>query len=235
MTYTTNKLIANAYYLSGVCSRDTQTVTGDQITTGLDLLNDLLAIKTANSRLIPYFKAYTLNTVIGQEAYLIPGLIEATSVTYNIDTVRFPAHEYQRDMYNGSTRADDITSIPWSYNVERVKTGATLSFYFKPDKVYPIRVFGKFGLTSAALGADLEATYDRFYIVYLKYALAELICSDYCITFQSQADQKLRELESMIQDISPYDLQLKKKYTIGKTQYSLNYAQVNIGGPWVPS
>ena len=41
MAYSVNKLITNAFYLSKVRSKDFQTVGGDDIAVGLDLLNEI--------------------------------------------------------------------------------------------------------------------------------------------------------------------------------------------------
>jgi len=54
MVYTARKLITKAYYLSQVISRSLQTVTAEQVTDGLELLNALIDFKRSDLRLIPY-------------------------------------------------------------------------------------------------------------------------------------------------------------------------------------
>jgi hypothetical protein len=87
MSYSVNKLITNAFYLSKVRSKDFQTVGGDDIAVGLDLLNEVLSETSINTKMIPYYREYITAAVIGQEKYFIPYLVEPFSLTFN-DTTR---------------------------------------------------------------------------------------------------------------------------------------------------
>lgn len=231
MAYSVRKLITNSYYLSGIVARNQQTVTGQQITDGLDLLNDLLGIKTANNRLIPYFTQYTLTAVPGQEMYYIPNLIDSETVTFNQQTVRYSMLKQTRKKYFGSARVDNISALPFNWHLERTKGGANLYMYFLPASNYIVKITGKFGLSSVVLNADLEQIYDRFYIVYLRYALAEYMCAESNIVLPPQTQAKLNEIENIITDISPLDLSVSKLSSLqGKA--GLNWANINIGRGW---
>lgn len=235
MAYTVTKLITNAWYLSGIVSRDLETVSGDQISDGLDLLNAVLAIKTANRRLIPYFTQYMLNAVPNQEVYFIPNLINAETLTFNIGPVRYSMQWLDRKKYFGTGRVDNISSLPFDWHVERTKGGANLYLYFLPDSNYPLIIWGKFSLAMLTnLQQDLSLTLDAFYIEYLRYALAEYMCSEYNINLQPQSQQKLNEYEEIITDISPIDLSVSKTSTLQRHQ-GLNWGDINIGRGWRPS
>jgi hypothetical protein len=233
MAYTVLKLINNAYYLSGIVARNQQTVTGQQQSDGLDLLNDLLGIKTANNRLIPYFSQYSFNAVIGQETYFIENLIDSETVTFNQQTVRYSMMEQSRKRYFGTARVDNINALPFGWHLERTKGGANLFLYFRPVDTFLIKIMGKFGLVSVELDDDLSASYDRFYIVYLKYALAEYLCTDFNIVLPPQTQKKLNEIEQIITDISPIDFSVDKGSSL-QNGVGLNWAMVNFPG-WVPS
>lgn len=71
MAYTTLQLINNAYYESGIVSRGFETVSGQQANDGLQFLNDLIADKTVENGLIPYYQEYNFTAVTGQERYFI--------------------------------------------------------------------------------------------------------------------------------------------------------------------
>jgi hypothetical protein len=232
MAYTVTKLITNAYYLSGVVRRRLGTVSGQQLADGLDLLNDLLAIKTANNRLIPYFTHYSFDTVVGQESYLIPNLISIEALTFNLGDVRFPTSNMSRKGYFGSPRVNGVQSLPFVRHSEREKGGTRIFLYFNPNAIYPVNLWGKFGLTSVTKSTDLSLTYERFYIAYLRYALGREICADYNITYQPQNDQRLKEIEQMITDISPIDL-TSTKISLFQKDGGLNWGLVNFPG-WVP-
>lgn len=233
MAYTTNELITRAYYLSGVVSRNLQTVTGAQIEDGLDLLNAWLAVKSANERLIPYFTVFDFTAVIGQEVYFIPNLISVETFTFFIGTVRYSMLPQKRVTYFGSGRIDQVNSLPFSWHIERTLNGANLYIYFTPSQDYPLQITGKFSLSSVVLFQDLSAILDRFYIEYLRYGLAEQICGDYNLQLQPQAQRRLTELEKIIMDVSPPDLQMQKMSSL-QEHTGFNYSDVNIGRGWRP-
>jgi len=235
MAYTVQKLITNAYYLSGVVARELQTVSGGQAADGLDLLNDILALKTANTRLIPYYSFETIDLVIGQQDYFVPRLLQVSSLTFNIEDVRFAMSAVGRRDYFGNSRANNINALPLTYHVEREKGGSRIYVYFSPDSNYPLHIVGRYGLDEVdSLAEDLSTTYDRIYIAYLKYALAQYICEEYNLPFTPQADQKLREYEQILLDVSALDFKMQKSSTFSK-QPGLSWWDVNIGKGYRPS
>lgn len=231
MVYTTTELITRAYYLSSVVGRDFETVTGEQLNDGLNMLNALLDIKTANSRLIPYFTTYNFTAVVNLENYFIPNLILAETLTFDIGTVRYSMELKSRREYFGTPRANNVDSLPYIYYCERTLNGTTLYMYYLPNQAYPFVLHGKFSLADVSLGQDLSLTLDQYYIEYLRYALAEYICQEYNITYQPQSQQRLKELEAIIFDISPIDFTTSKLSMLQQGP-SLNYAQANIGRGW---
>jgi len=235
MAYTARQLITKSYYLSGIVARRLQSVSGNQLSDGLDLLNDLLAVKTVDQRLIPYYREYALTAVIGQEKYFIADLIAVETFTFNIGSVRYSTTPASRKQYFGTGRVDTIQSLPYNWHIERKLGGSDLYIYFLPNTNYPMKIWGKFGLTEVAdENVDLSLTYDKFYIEYLRYALAEYICADYNIMFQPQSAQKLKELEYTLIDLSPKDLTLQKFSTL-QSDTGVNYADVNLGRGWRPA
>ena len=233
MTYTATQLITNAYYLSTICSRGFQTVTGEQLTDGLYLLNALLSFKSADQRLIPYFSEYPLTAVAGQEKYFVSGLIHAETLTFNIGNVRFSSEPVKRDAYFGSGRVDSVTSLPFTWHAERYMAGSNIFLYFLPASTYAIKIWGKFAFSDITIGQDLSLTYDKFYIEYLRYALADYICSEYQLSFPPQSAKKLAEMEKIVQDVSPPDLSMQKVTSFGGGS-ALNWADCNLGLGWRP-
>lgn len=233
MAYVVHKLITNSYYLSGILARNLQTITGDQLQDGLDLLNAWIAIKSANLRLIPYFQRLDLTAVAGQEKYFIPNLISIETLVFYIGPVRYSMLPQKRITYTGSGRIENITSLPFSWHIERTLNGANFFIYFLPNLNYPLTIWGKFQLSSVSLNQDLELSLDRYYIEYLRYGLSEQICAEYNIPMQPQAYDRLRELEKIILDVSPPDLQMQKMSNLGQN-FAYNYADENLGRGWRP-
>jgi hypothetical protein len=233
--YTVTKLITGAYYTAGVLSRDFETITGAQLTEGLDLLNDALGMVTATKKLIPYYSKYDLSAVVGQEKYFIPNLIDVETFTFFIGNLRYPSVEISRRPYFGGARVNNINSLPFSWHGERSDGGMDIYLYFLPQQTFPLQIWGKFGLAEINDPLlDLSIIYERFYILYLRYKLAEFICNEYQLTMQPSNLQTLRELETAIITISPMDLTLQKASTFTRGR-GMTWAQVNLGGGWTPT
>lgn len=237
MAYPVTKLITNSYYLSGILSRGLQSISGDQLTDGLDLLNAWIAIKTANVRLIPYFTQFDLPLVVGQEKYFIPNLVSAETFVFFIgnstNAVRYSTLPQKRVTYFGSGRVENINSLPFSWHYERILNGANVYIYFTPNLNYPATIWGKFSLASVQLNQDLSLTLDQYYIEYLRFGLAEQICSEYNIPLQPQTQMRLKELEKIVTDVSPADLQMQKMSSLSD-RMGYNYADANLGRGWRP-
>lgn len=233
MAYTVTELINRAYYLSQVVSRELETVSGQQIADGLVWLNALLSLKSAYSRVIPYFRQYDLTAVIGQESYFVPNLVQAETLTFTLGAVRYSTQPVSRRTYFGSGRVNNLTSLPYNWHFERVLGGSNVYLYFIPDAAYPIQIWGKFGFDNVELHEDLLLIYDEYYIDYLRYRLALRICSEFGIPMQPQAMAELSELEEAMTDVSPPDLTLTKTSSLqGET--GMNWGDINIGRGWRP-
>lgn len=233
MAYTTLQLINNAYYESGIVSRGFETVSGPQANDGLQFLNDLIADKTVENGLIPYYQEHNFNAVTGQEKYFIEDLIEIDTFVFYIDTVRYQTENRARREYFGSSRADNIQSLPGSWHMERCFQGANLYIYFKPNQNFPLTIWGQFRLQQVVINQDLSLTLDRFYINYLKFDLAARLCAEYNYTVPPGVATELKKYEDNISKKSgPMDLRLVKLSSLQR-RGGINYAQVNIGHGWV--
>lgn len=234
MAYTALQLITRSYYLSQVVSRELQTVSGDQITDGLYLLNALLDFKGTDLRLIPYFQRSTFNTIAGTEEYFRTNLLYVDSLTFNIGVTRFAMLEKTRDEYFAVPRVDGIQSLPVTYRVERELGGSRIYMYPTPADVYVMKVSGKHGLSEVTLQTDMSLTYDLYYIEYLRYALAEYICSEYGATFPDKSQEKMKEIQKKLMDVSPPDLSIKKMSYFGGTP-GIDWQSVNLWKGYWPS
>ncbi len=233
MPTTARELITRSWYLSGIVSRGAQTVTGDQITDGLYLLNALLDWKTVETDLIPYWTYYTFPTVANQEVYELENIYEIESATFNDGVVRYSMEYITRRNYFGSGRIDNISSLPFNWTFNRQVGGGLFYLYFLPETVYPIKIMAKFGLQNVTLNTDMSL-YDAAYREYLRYALAEYMCSEYGIIFNPQSAQILKSMKRTLMYVSPPDLSVIK-YSILSDTPSLNWGDVNLGRGYRPS
>ena len=156
MTYLAQELITRSWYLSGIIARNLQTPTGDQITDGLMLLNNLLDFKAIETDLIPYWTYIQVNLIPGQEYYFLPNIVAVESSTFNLGVVRYNMESITRRNYYGSSRIDNVQTLPFSYNYNRSVGGGTIALYFLPDSSYPLKLMAKIGFTNVGLQTDLN-------------------------------------------------------------------------------
>ena len=232
MAYTARELITRSWYLSGIVSRNLQTVTGDQITDGLQMLNDLLNFKQIEVEYIPY-KTYdtSITLVPGQEEYFIENCAQIESCTFNIGVVRYPMDYVSQRNYFGSGRVDNISSLPFSWTYLRELGGVSLFMYFLPEGEYPLKILGKFFLTNVTLDTDLTTTLDTSYIEFLRYSLAQYMCSEYGVQFNPESEKIMMSYKRKLMYMSPPDLSISKSSVLTQLP-GFSWADVNIGKGW---
>ena len=248
MAYTAQQLITRSWYLSGIVARNLQVPTGDQITDGLMMLNALLDFKQIQTDLIPYWTYIEMPAVGGQEFYFMPFVAAIESLTFNIDVVRYPMDSTTRRTYYGTGRIDNLETLPFNWNYNRGKGGGTLGLYFLPQANFPLKMMAKIFLVDVDLNTDLTNVsevvpytflttsnqgYDTGYIEYLRYELANYMCSEYGITFNPKSYAILQEYRRQLMYEGPPDLSMMKTSVL--TQGSgINFADVNLGKGWRP-
>lgn len=233
---TARQLISEAYNLSGIVPTELRTLSGSQLTGGLSLLNDLFALEGVNGVLISYYKEHAFNTVAHQEDYFISGLAVIESLTFTDGDVRYPSTKMSRSQYSSTGRTENIFSLPITWHSERTLNGTDISLYFKPDKVYEVKIWGKFALDEVTSpDEDLSLTYERYFLVYMRYALARFICQDYNINMPPATLMTLKTLEEKLIYVSPKDYTMKKISQIGDDRGFFNYAAINLKSGWWPS
>jgi len=232
MAYTTTELITGSYYSSGVVSREFETVSGGQISDGLNWLNDIITEKNVDQSMIPYESTYEADFVEGQKVYPIPDLIQIDTLVFYLDQVRYAMTYDKRNQFFGASRVENIQSLPFEWYFERQFGGGDLHIYFAPDRDYPMEIHGVFMLPSVTLGQDLSLTLDQFYRTYLRYALSDRICAEYNYVTPPNVMRQLSKYESWIAKKSRIiDLRMQKVSTLQR-RGTFNWAFVNLGKGW---
>lgn len=233
MAYTAQTLITKAWYLSGILSRGLETISQEQISDGLDYLNATLDIATSQNNLLPYYSEYEFTAVIGQEKYFIPDLVSIETLTFNIGEVRYSILEAGREKYFATGRVDNITSLPYQWHLERKVGGGDLYIYFLPQQAYPMKLWGNFKLQNVVLNTDMSLSYEGFYLIYLRYKLAQFLCEYNNVAFPIVHAKTLASMEESMGNVSPIDLTMQK-LSMFQPGAPFNYADVNIGRGWRP-
>jgi hypothetical protein len=207
MAFTAQQLIARSWYLSGIEARELQSIDGDRMTVGLDLLNSLLNFKQGETDLIPYFKYDSTNsTVIGQEKYSLTNWADIKALSFNLGTVRYKMTYVDNNQYFSQVRVNNIQSLPFTYTFIRENGGISLYLYYIPDQVYTLNIFGKKYLSDVTLATDLSLTFDKVYIEYLRYALADYMCQEYGVEMPPRQQRILSSYTKKLKSFSPPDV-----------------------------
>jgi hypothetical protein len=245
MAITAQELIVKSYYLSNVVSRDLDTITSSQIYNGLDLLNSILAMKTAKSADIPFYQAYPFIADIGIEEYQINGLVEPQILTFLYDVnntgtpVRFPMSQRTREQYKAYLRPNNIPSLPYQWFSERNNAGSLLSIYFPPDKAYPFTLTGKFSLYPVNLNQDLTIPFGpsngfpQYFIEYLRYELANMVAQDNGMGLNPEQKETLKDYRCRIRNVGPEDLTITLT-SVFTPKIGDPYSQAGLARGWGP-
>jgi hypothetical protein len=229
--YPASLLISRSWNLSGIVARQFEQTSGQEGSDGLFMLNEVLAEKSYDLKLIPYWGRIEFNLVQGQERYYIPNLYQIETFTFNIGSVRFPTFSAGRKQYFGDGRVDNIQSLPFEWHLERTFGGCYLYVYYLPMQTFLAKISGKFALTNVEENTNLAQLYDLFYIRYLRYLLAEQMSQDYDIEFGADKVKKLRQIEKKLLYVSPPDFHMKK-ISFMNTNSPFNWAHINISPSW---
>lgn len=228
------QLITEAYFSSGIRARDFEQPSDTDITYGLRFLNDILGEKVCDENMVPYETTFSLTVQTGVEKYFIPNLIKIDTIAFFLEGVRFALQYTQRNSYFGSPRVNTVLSLPGSWYFERQLGGGNLYLYFFPDQNYPFEIHGIFRLPEVTLFSDLSTYFDRFYITYLKYALANRLCAEFSYSTPPNVRDQLLNYENKIRSKTRLiDLRMQKVSTLGNN-YNWSWASVNISPAFMP-
>lgn len=227
----TSALITLAWYHSGIVPREAAQPSDTQSQDGLNLLNGFLASMGIDGQGIPYTTHAQINLITNQESYFVPNLVEVKALTFNLQNVRFSLIRDDCYTYFGRCRVNDILSLPYHYFDERQNGGTQLWFYFLPYQTLPLNITGRYTFTPLRSGDELSATFDDWFVEFLKYKLAQRMCAFYDQPFPMLQQEILTELERRVNKVDPPDL---KTRTLGMftNNNTINWGQANLGRGW---
>jgi hypothetical protein len=225
------ELINRALVLAGIVARDLQQASGSEPKDGLFWLNQILARKSANGRLIPYYGHAEITSTQGEEFLFFENMVTADVLTFNIGDIRYSVKPVQRDEFFGSSRPENISSLPYQWYWERVPGGINVYLYFTPAQDYPVKVTGIKSFDSVTYDTQLDDAMDKFYQNYLMYDLAEALASWKKLSLPPLTAQILKEIRNEVRDINPKDYSIYKISMFGSDGV-LSYAQINLGRGW---
>jgi hypothetical protein len=231
-----SQLINMAYIFSGIVARGLDSVSSQQSTDGIFLLNLLLGEMQMMPDYIPYYNLINMPAVAGQENYFFENVAEVVTVTFLLDQVRYSLKWDNRNHYFGSPRAENISSLPFRVYWERVLGGTQVSLYFFPinssiELQMKCKMFLPNNLTNSSLDTDLNTIFDTSYQSYLMYLLVKKICQWNKITVNPEILKELQRFQQIMDNMNAKDFTVVKSYSLAKGE-SLTYADINFGRGW---
>ena len=227
------ELTTDSYYLAGIVSPGFENVSGQQLTRGINLFNDVISESAISATLIDYDSHLEIDTVIGQEIYFVPGLVELSVLSFNLDDVRYYMTPLTRNVYFGQSRVDNITSLPLTYYAERTMGGMNLYLYYVPDQIYNLNLTGKIAYLPVVPSTNLDLGFERFHQSYFKYKLAKRLCDFNTVPFPQQSHDELISQERNLSKLTVPDMTASTT-TIFLPNPTDPFTQANLGKGFEP-
>lgn len=191
--FTTNDLIVNSLYLIGELAVG-ETPDAFMLTTGLELLNELLDKFAADSIFIPYLTEINFNFTVGKGTYSISDMISAditqdqfidlSFATYTLppadnNSITYPLRIISKEEYYNVGRQTHLLTRPAVIFMNKQALETFITVYPIPDQPYPCSLFVKCFLNKFTqqdvLGTQLPPNSYGF----LKYAMARKFMAYY--------------------------------------------------------
>lgn len=188
---TTNDLIVNSLYLLGELGVN-ETPDAFMLSTGLDLINELLGKFTASSIYIPFLTTVNFTMISGKDTYSLSDMVPSDINTNRIVDLSFanytvpsdgqglvyPLTIISKEEYYGITRQTPLNTRPAFIFLNKQAQQSFITFYPAPDQPYPCSIKVKSMMNSVVSSQQLLEM-PPYYYGFLKYALARKFLAYY--------------------------------------------------------
>lgn len=184
---TTNNLIINSLYLLGELGVG-ETPTPDMLTTGLELVNELLDKFSSDSIYIPFLTTIPFTMEAGKATYTISDMVTAdisadrivdlSFANYTVQTIIYPIRIINKATYQNVVRLNNLNARPGFVFLDKQANESKVTFYPAPDQPYPCEIRVKCMIDKLEAQEDLSEV-PPYYYGFLKYALARKFLAYY--------------------------------------------------------
>jgi hypothetical protein len=228
---TTNELIINSLYLLGELGVG-ETPDSFMLSSGLELINELLAKFTSDSIYIPYLTELPFDMVSGQAAYsisdIVPADIDANRVVdlsfanYTVPSagqgIIYPLQIINKAQYYGVTRLLPLNTRPGFIFLDKQPLTSYVTLYPAPDQPYPCLLGVKLMLNSLTANQSLQEV-PPFYYGFLKYCLARKFLSYYPSgNWPDTAEQEYQDYFNIIKNANETDLTVRPSAILSRPE-----------------
>lgn len=228
---TTNQLIINSLYLLGELGVG-ETPDAFMLSTGLELINELLAKFAADSIYIPYLTEISFNFVTAQPTYsisdIVPANITADRVVdlsfanYTVPSsgqgIIYPLQIINKAQYYGVTRLLPLNTRPGFIFLDKQALESFVTVYPAPDQPYPCLLGVKCMIDSLAANQSLQEL-PPFYYGFLKYCLARKFLSYYPSgNWTKEAEEEYQDYFETIKNANETDLTVRPSAILSRPE-----------------
>lgn len=228
---TTNDLIINSLYLLGELAVG-ETADSFMLSSGLELINELLDKFAADSIYIPYLTSLNFNFVAGQPSYTISDMVPADVVgdrivdlsfaNYTVPSsgqgIIYPLQIINKDQYYGVTRLTPLNTRPGFIFLNKQDFESIITVYPAPDQPYPCLLGVKSMINKLSANQSLDEL-PPFYYGFLKYCLARKFLSYYPSgNWPESAESEYQDYFSTIKNTNETDVTVRPSAILSRPE-----------------
>ena len=231
VTRTTNELIINSLYLIGELGVG-ETPDSFMLSSGLELLNELIDKFSADSIYIPYLKELSFTMVAEQNTYSISDMVPADVVANRVVDLSFanytvpsagqgiiyPLQIINKAQYYGVTRLLPLNTRPGFIFLDKQATTSYVTLYPAPDQPYPCLLGVKVMINKLIANEDLTEL-PPFYYGFLKYCLARKFLAYYpSANWADTSEQEYQDYYTIIKNANETDLTVRPSAILSRPE-----------------
>ena len=228
---TTNELIINSLYLIGELATN-EAPDSFMLSSGLELINELLDKFTADSIYIPYLKSLSFTMVAHQPSYSISDMIPAdvtsnrivdlSLANYTVPSagqgIIYPLQIINKAQYYGVTRLLPLNTRPGFIFLDKQELESIVTLYPAPDQPYPCELQVKLMLDSVIANQSLTEL-PPFYYGFMKYCLARKFLSYYPSgNWPETSEQEYQDYFSTIKNANETDVTVRPSAILSRPE-----------------
>lgn len=228
---TTNELIINSLYLIGELGVG-ETADSFMLSTGLELINELLDKFASDSIYIPFLTTVAFTMVAGQAAYtlsdMVPSdvdtnrIVDLSFANYTVPSagqgIIYPLQIISKAQYYGVTRLTPLNTRPGFIFLDKQDLQSTVTLYPAPDQPYPCQIQVKSMLNELHANQALIEL-PPFYYGFLKYCLARKFLAYYPSgNWPPTAEEEYQDYFNIIKSANETDLTIRPSAILSRPE-----------------
>lgn len=228
---TVNELITNSLFLLGELGTN-ETPDSFMLSTGLELINEILAMFDSDSIFIPFITTVSFNMVVAQRTYSLSEIIPADVFTnpvvdlsyanYTVPSagqgIIYPLQIINKAQYYGVTRLTPLNTRPGFIFLDKQANESFITLYPSPDQPYPCELGVKSMLNSVVANGNLGAM-PPFYYGLLKFVLSRRFLAYYPSgNWPQQNEDTYLEYMNIIKNSNETDLTIRPSAILSRPE-----------------